>query len=255
MQMVASFTKWSRMGDQSAQSRYIHSVVVYDGDESTTTPPVGGPPHFVALQQPSELREFCISVAEQAYAHAFALKPSATLLVDKTPQNLLYGEFIAKLFPDAYFLHVIRDPRSVVLSIRHGADDFIGNWPRNPVDGARYWLKNFERARKVERYSRNYREIRYEAMLETPVRELGGLLEWLGTAADDEWIQAAVDASSMKEMKKGVSGTPQNFFRKGSAAGWRKEMSADDVATIEAELQGPMTELGYQFSQSKRASE
>lgn len=252
MQMVASFTKWSRIGERGEDSRYIHSVVVYNDDESTTTPPVGGAPHFVALIKPDELMKFCGSVAEQAYAHAFALKRSATLLVDKTPQNLLYGEFIAKLFPDSYFLHVVRDPRSVVLSIRHGADDFIEHWPRDAAEGARYWLKDFERARKVAKYSRNYREIRCEAMTENPVRELGVLLEWLGLSADDACIQAAANASSMKEMKKGVAGTPGNFFRKGSATAWKEEMPADDLATIEEVLKDQILELGYEFSRPAR---
>lgn len=252
MQMVASFTKWSGFGEKTEDSRYIHSVVVYNSEESTTTPPVGGPPHFVAMHQPDELRAFCISVAEQAYANAFQHKPSATLLVDKTPQNLLYGEYIAKLFPDACFLHVVRDPRSVVLSIRHGADDFIEKWPRDAGEGARYWLKDFERARKVAKYTRNYREVRYEAMIENPARELAGLLAWLGIPADDAWIQAAVDASSMKEMQKGVAGTPKNFFRKGAAAGWKEELPADDITTIESILQEQMSELGYEPSISAR---
>lgn len=253
MQTVASFTKWSRIGDKAEDARYIHSIVTYDERESTTTPPVGGAPHFVAMHQPDELRAFCISVAEQAYAPAFVHKPSATLLIDKTPQNLLYGEFIAKLFPDAYFLHVVRDPRSVVLSIRNGADDFIPSWPRDATEGARYWLKDFERARKVAGFSQNYREVRYEAMLENPVRELGALLEWLGISADNAWLKAATDASSMLEMKKGVPGTPKNFFRKGSATGWKDEMSSEDVAAIETALKEQMTELGYPFRE--RASE
>lgn len=46
-----------------------------------------------------------------------AQEQGASFWCEKTPRNLLYADNIAEIYPDARFIHVIRDGRDVVSSI------------------------------------------------------------------------------------------------------------------------------------------
>jgi hypothetical protein len=47
----------------------------------------------------------------------FRRKKKSPVIVDKSPRNSLKIPFIKKIFPDAYFAHILRDGRDVTLSI------------------------------------------------------------------------------------------------------------------------------------------
>ncbi len=237
------FRQWWATGEKKEESRYLNSVVRFDaGAEGSDA---GGPPQFVGLFEPEDLLRFCRDTADAAYARAVALKPAASIVIDKTPENIRHADFIARVFPDAYVLHVIRDPRSVVSSQRHGAEDFGGRWPTDTAGGGRYWRNDLLMGRRLQELGDRYREVRYEALLANGVEELERLVEWLGLPSDPAWCRAAVEASSMKEMKKGVKGTPKNFFRQGSATSWREDLSARELRVLEYINRDLMAELGY----------
>ena len=44
-------------------------------------------------------------------------KPEADVILEKTPDHILHWSNILKIFPDAHFLHIVSDPRSVVSSL------------------------------------------------------------------------------------------------------------------------------------------
>lgn len=48
----------------------------------------------------------------------FVLRSGRTRFAEKTPSNLLRIPFIYALYPDVRFIHLVRDPRSVVASMR-----------------------------------------------------------------------------------------------------------------------------------------
>ena len=54
-------------------------------------------------------------------------RPDARLVVEKTPKHGEYAADILRLFPDACFIHIIRDPRAVVPSLRAASRSW-GSW-------------------------------------------------------------------------------------------------------------------------------
>src|SRR5438094_2346752 len=77
-------------------------------------------PRSVGLSQLLSDEEFyglCRDFAAGVIAKVGRLRPDTQVVLEKTPDNILRWELILKLFPDAYFLHVIRDPRSVASSL------------------------------------------------------------------------------------------------------------------------------------------
>ena len=99
---------------------------------------------------------------------------------EKTPEYTLILDFIDELFPDARYIHVIRDGRDVVASFRERWGYLAairvarGVWVRH-VRAAR----DFGRRVARERYT----EIRYERLVAEPERVLRELFRFL----DEPW--------------------------------------------------------------------
>ena len=65
-----------------------------------------------------ELAEWTRSFAELCLGRIADARAGARIVVEKTPKHGEYGADILRLFPEAFFIHIIRDPRAVVPSLR-----------------------------------------------------------------------------------------------------------------------------------------
>lgn len=96
--------------------------------------------------------------------------------------------------------------------------------------------------------------MRYEDMLEKPVKTFSGLSKFLGLPDDKERIKRAIKFSSFRELKKQendsgfVEARPDGkarFFRQGKSGVWRGVLTDAQVAHL-IEVHGEvMTEFGY----------
>lgn len=100
--------------------------------------------------------------------------------------------------------------------------------------------------------------VRYEDMQADTAGALRRALAFAGREAPDEEIRRAVAFADFTELRKqeqekGFREAPRphaggNFFRRGVAGGWRHELTADQVARIEADHAPMMLRLGYKLS-------
>ena len=88
---------------------------------------------------------------------------------DKTPLNVFHMDELDEMFPDAKFVHIIRDGRAVAASLleRQRVDSrFIGkDWaPINGAEAAKSWVESVYAARHYgsNHPPQQYHEIRYE---------------------------------------------------------------------------------------------
>ena len=109
---------------------------------------------------------------------------------DKTPANVLYVELLAAAFPQARFLHIVRDGRDVVPSLMemHFGPDRFGA-------AALFWRDRVTRGRAGGRRvgADRYREIRYEDLVAEPepvLRDICGFFE-LDVRADHARVPRA----------------------------------------------------------------
>ncbi len=94
---------------------------------------------------------------------------------------------LARLFPDAQFVHILRDGRDVALSL---AGQLWGQ--KSAFTAARYWRRCVEAGLEDGRAlgAGRYHELTYEELLATPERERwewrdrAGLVHWRLTAWD-----------------------------------------------------------------------
>jgi hypothetical protein len=100
--------------------------------------------------------------------------------------------------------------------------------------------------------------IRYEDMKADTLGTFRRALDFAGRAASDDDIRRAVSYADFAELRrqeeeKGFSELPRpgaggKFFRRGDAGAWREELSAEQVARIEAAHAAMMQRLGYELA-------
>jgi hypothetical protein len=224
--------------------------------EQSTRPASDRPHGLSELLSEEEFYGLCRDFAAAVLAKIGQLRPGAQVVVEKTPEHLLQWELILKLFPGAYFLHVIRDPRGVAASMLAASRSAWGaTWaPKSLITATRRWRLAIETGRRLAAVTERYREVRYESLLADGPRELGQVLTWLGLPHTPDFPASAVDACQIDKLRSASSKVaapwslrqePSEFFRRGEAESWRQELRKTDVKTLEYLVRDLMIELGY----------
>lgn len=117
----------------------------------------------------------------------FRAKTGNTRWVDATPSNTSVAEQLATMFPAAKFVHVIRDGRAVVASMR--ASGFDSPFARDFEAACRSWDHYVSLGLKfTDEYPERSYEVRQESLLERPQQTLDPLFGWLGEAPSQEAV-------------------------------------------------------------------
>jgi LPS sulfotransferase NodH len=107
------------------------------------------------------------------------VKPEARLVAEKTPARKVgYAEALSRkleCYPDARYLHVVRERESVVRSLARAP------WARGTeADFAEYWRSAVDTARATLDGRAGYLEIAYGDLAADPKRAMADVFEWLG---------------------------------------------------------------------------
>jgi len=179
---------------------------------------------------------------------------------DKTPDNLQYFDCLATYFPDAKFVHVIRDGRDVAVSLwhfnlRNDPGKTIQQW--GTFEGfvrefAEYWVTTVKAGRRTGDAlgSERYLELRYEDLLADPQGELSRALRFLSPSIEirPEILTACEKQAGFETMsggrQRGQMDT-ESFFRKGVAGDWKEHFNEATSASFLETAQGMLRELDY----------
>ena len=170
--------------------------------------------------------------------------------VEQTPESVFVAPALALAFPEACFVHIVRDGRDVVCSLlergwlsaeRGGADDAGHAYGSR----ARFWVEperreEFERAEDARRAAWAWRryvtaardlgerslEIRYERLAQRPDELAATVARFLAVPPDP--LAAAFQAAHSTSVGR-----------------WQTDLSADQIADVEDEAGALLTELGY----------
>lgn len=107
---------------------------------------------------------------------------------DKTPQNVYGLPLLRAEFPDACFLHLVRNPLNVVASLKLGKVMKVA-----PIDAAiNYWLEAVNIIRQMAPVlGPDLLEIKYEDFTADPITGMDKLLSFANFEADLGWYSAA----------------------------------------------------------------
>lgn len=162
---------------------------------------------------------------------------------DKTPRYVENVPLLARLFPDARFVHLIRDGRNVALSY---ADVPFG--PKTVGSAAALWAARVGTGMRDGRRLApgRYVEILYEDLVEDPVGEVKDVCSFLGLAFDPAMLDHTERARSVMlpsadRLNPHVTERPIKGVRS-----WETEMPARHVEIFEAIAGDVLAQLGYE---------
>lgn len=160
---------------------------------------------------------------------------------DKTPRYVVHIPLLARLFPGAQFVHVIRDGREVATSV---AEQSWG--ARTGTMGALWWRRHvaigIRHGRRLG--PGRYRELRLEDLVAAPERALRGLCEFLDEAYAPEMLEyparIAVSRSQLGPDTRHLLEPPTSALRD-----WRAGLTLWQQRSVTAVCRPLLTELGY----------
>lgn len=185
-------------------------------------------------------------------------KPGALAVGDKTPRYTDYLNELRSLFPRASFIHIVRDPRDVAVSVLHHgrragiaeALDPQSDKHHAAVRGTAVAWMNAQgkvAAFRQRNPSVPFHELRYEDLLDRPLETARTAFRFLEVRDADDVVQAVIDATSFEALSGRQRGeeSETSFFRKGVAGDWKGVLDEAALATI-GELAGEtMVRKGY----------
>ena len=165
---------------------------------------------------------------------------------DKTPLYMQHLPLLERLFPEASFVHLIRDGRDAALSflsVPRGIMTEGWGYPRDVAGFACQWATEVRAARTLgERVGPGrYLELRYEALVADPAGELRRTCSFAGLEYDEAMLgYVGRTESARKEHQQRLNEPPRVGVRD-----WSTEMPVADREAFEAVAGDLLAELGY----------
>ena len=161
---------------------------------------------------------------------------------DKTPMYMRHLLLLRRLFPEAQYVHLIRDGRDAALSFLTMPEGVaFETWahPRSVAAFAAVWRTEVAAARRLR--GKRYLEVRYEDLVADAERVLRRICSFAGLpyeAAMTEHVQSESEQKPHQQSLKRPL-TP-------SLRDWRTQMRPEDVAAFEGVAGDLLEELGYE---------
>jgi hypothetical protein len=180
---------------------------------------------LVHRDTPSSLRRIAVAEFIRFQYDRLVVPKDALAWVEQTPRNIRWGRELLRLFPDALFVHVHRDPRDVICSL-------LKMWwgPATVTEAVPYFRERWHQWRETRRgiiedaNAGRLVEIRFETLAESAGRHgVGAILDKLGLPATEFSIDA----------------------RRAHIGRWRGELDKASLRFVERELGDILAEGGY----------
>jgi hypothetical protein len=176
---------------------------------------------------------------------AYARQYGAERWGDKTPIYASYIDLIHEIFPEAQFLHIIRDGRDAALSMldKYEHDEFH-------VDiffAARNWVRRIRSAQRAGSRigPKLYYELRYENLIDDPERELRAICDFLGESYEPTMIAYHQTARERIPADSHFFSNVRNPLSPKRVGRWQQEMPVADQRLVQFVAGKLLTELGY----------
>jgi hypothetical protein len=184
----------------------------------------------------------------EAYVEAFARqmqRPNPRYWLDHTPENLAYCRRLAEAFPDAKFLHIVRDGRAVAASW------MPLTWGPNTVMGAaRQWMNHIAQGLAAEQAlpAAQVRRIRYETLVADPDTVAQELSAWSGLPFQSAMVVGTgFQVPAYTRGQHGLIGRPADPGRIDS---WRSKLRPREIEIFEHLTGDLLPNLGYELASS-----
>ena len=196
----------------------------------------------------SHQRDFCFPY--RTILEAWAKHHGKKRWGEKTPGNLFYADILVEMFPDARFIHLVRDPRAGVSSMMK-TTFFPNDIAFNAMSRRKFMRKG--RAILEQAVPTSQRLLlRYEDIVTEPEISIRAICDFIGETFEPAMLSFYKDSS--KYMKAEAASSFNKAATKPISAEmldkWKKHLSSDQVAMVEAVCRKEMQEFNYAFSEN-----
>jgi hypothetical protein len=170
---------------------------------------------------------------------------------EKTPHNVGVMAGLGAIFPDARFIHMIRDGRDVACSLV--TMDWVGfdgeklDSTKNIRGAARYWNDLILIARQEAAdpaLAGRVVEVRYEALVSDTEAVMRAVLKFLGESWDPAILEAHKKSRAHEPHESSTDQATKPIYR--AAMGrWQRDMSPPDKIAFKEEAGQLLKDLGY----------
>jgi len=203
--------------------------------------------HVAPADLQRRFREFIEGLAEN-----FRRASGKPRWAEKTPHNILFTAPLAEIFPDARFLHVVRDGRDVACSLvtMNWINPLTGrkwDYVQNVANAARYWREVVSLARRQAEHpavAGRVLEVRYEHLVADPEATLRRVLEFIGEPWDDAVLSYHARDRRREPLEAGTEQAARPLTDR-ALGRWKTDMTRLDKAAFKAEAGDLLQALGY----------
>jgi hypothetical protein len=178
---------------------------------------------------------------------ARALQPQHRFLVEKSSVHGMEMDFIAEVFPEGRFIHVLRDGRDVVVSIRAAALSWAPIWQdtfgSSVFAAAESWHATVRTIRASgTKLGPRYLEIRFEDLKDDALNSCKRLFGFSEIDCNDGMVSAFIARNDFSRFPGG-----ENRQRRGGRVGdWRHRLDRSDRAAFATVAGDLLVELEYE---------
>jgi len=186
---------------------------------------------------------------------AVAREQGVVRWIDSTPTNVPHMLRISRDFPDALFIHIIRDARDVALSLdkRRWSRPLPWDRKRGLLAAGLYWEWIVSKGRKNGlSLGARYMEVRYEDLVERQQPALEKIADFLHHDLDYTRIQETSVGSVKKPLTSFKEDLKEGHFT--PVGRWKDKLTSDQLKQFEQLVGNYLQELGYPLSDPANAS-
>lgn len=146
-----------------------------------------------------------------------AVGPGHRFVVEKSAAHVLHIARIAQAWPEARFIHVLRDGREVALRVRRSAHRWSPEWKATFGDSltsaARAWARSVREAQAARReLGERFLEVRFEGLWsETRLKSVRRIIEFTGIEYDENFVAEALSSDRGRLDRPVPEAWPTNY--------------------------------------------
>ena len=176
------------------------------------------------------------NVFEQLIRHD-AEVPDTAIWGDKSPSYLNHIESIRAIYPEAKFIHLIRDARDYVLSLEK-------SFGKNKLRAAQRWNDSILLAQqKGESLGSDFIEVRYEDLVDDPEQQAHRLCDFIGIRFEPSMTILQRATENLGDTKG-----QQNIVA-GNYGKYKTQLTTEELRSVESYCGEGLLRMGYSLEQ------
>lgn len=172
----------------------------------------------------------------------YAAKSGKGLVAEKSPIHLLHVPTLARWYPKARFLLIVRDGRDCVLSLLKAP------WAHDSaIRHSAEWRRRMSWARRLLVINaRRLHVVRYENLILNPEQELRCAMDRLGLAFESGQLQASADSTAVPEWETAWKAKASDVPDPGRVGVWKRVSDPRKLRTMESVMSDELAAWGYE---------